>query len=133
METKSPNPKCNLPNIGAKPKPSKVLRCSAEHLGGTLVRFTFPCCDHMVVKDFAKGGPVTQRWTDANAKFYTRYWGLVFHHGGDNGGVGCGACPKCLPHHAVLGIRGGRKYKDKAAQLRAFRNESMRPHSRNDK
>jgi hypothetical protein len=115
---KSPNPKCSLPNVGPKPKPSKVLRCSAEYLGGTKVRYTFPCCDHMITKDHSKG-PVIKRWTEDTAKFYTRYWGLVHHHGGHTGGVGCGACPKCLPHHAIMGIKGGRKYRDMGARLRA--------------
>ena len=88
------------------PKPSVFLRAAAKYLGGTTVRFTFLCCGHQVTKDYSKG-QVTQRMGEWAVQYMSRYWGDPSEVG--QSGVTCGACPKCLPEHATMGIRGGRK------------------------
>ena len=65
----------------------EYLRGTAEYLGGTRVRFTWPC-GHTQVKDF-NTGPIPKRIGSAGCKFLARYWS---HSGG---GVNLPRCPRC--------------------------------------
>ena len=59
-------------------------RATAEHLGGTKVRFTSPC-GYRYTKDYSKG-PVAKRMPASGVAWLVRYW--------QNGGVDA-ECPKC--------------------------------------
>jgi hypothetical protein len=64
------------------------VRGSAEYLGGTRVRFTWPC-GHTETKDFSTG-PVTKRIGAGGVRFLSRYWGK------DQGGVNLPPCRRCV-------------------------------------
>lgn len=66
-------------------KPQKTIRGKAEHLGGTKVRYTWPC-GHTQVRDHSKG-PVPKRIGELGLRFLTRYW--------NNSGVNLPLCKKC--------------------------------------
>ena len=48
------------------------VRGTAEYLGGTRVRFTWPC-GHTQTQDFSKG-PVHRRMSEFGCRFLTKYW-----------------------------------------------------------
>tara|TARA_Y100000310_G_scaffold336739_1_gene422101 strand:+ start:9265 stop:9612 length:348 start_codon:yes stop_codon:yes gene_type:complete len=86
-------------------------RASADYLGGTRFRFTFPCCGHSFTQDFSKGPPA-RRMGEMGCAMMARYWGI--HLGPDgrpsaSDGVTLGWCPKCMPECATIGLRGGKK------------------------
>lgn len=59
-------------------------RATAEYLGGTKIRFHFPC-GHSQTKDYSKG-PVAKRMGEAGCRFMVKYW--------STGGV-TAECPRC--------------------------------------
>jgi hypothetical protein len=71
---------------------SKISRATAEHLGGTRVRFTFPC-GHSRIDDFSKG-PVAKRVGELGVRVLVRHW--------QAGGVTY-PCPKCFPTRPSAG------------------------------
>lgn len=65
------------------------VRGWAEYLGGTRVRFIWPC-GHSRAKDYSKG-PIVQRMGIGGVRFLSRYWGK------QHGGVYLKPCPRCKP------------------------------------
>ena len=63
-------------------------RTWAEHLGGTRMKFHYPC-GHSSVKDYSKG-PVTRRMGEVGVRLMCRWWSK------EKGGV-TAPCPKCDP------------------------------------
>ena len=60
-------------------------RATAEHLGGTRVRFRHLSCGHSSTKDYSKG-PVAKRMQETGVRLMVRWW--------SKGGV-TAPCPKC--------------------------------------
>ena len=104
-----------------RPDPSPFLRARGEYAGGTKVRIIFACCGHTVTQDLAKRHPGVGEF---GARFLGRYWG------GDQRGVIVGACPKCLPDLAEMGIRGGKKKKPLTPFLKELKDQRKKNRER---
>lgn len=63
-----------------------MKRAYAEWLGGTRMRFFYPC-GHTSTKDYAKG-PVSKRMGSIGTKMMASWWSK------DKGGVSGAHCPK---------------------------------------
>lgn len=67
----------------------KTPRATAEHLGSTRVKFTFPC-GHTKVEDFGTG-PVAKRWGESGTRLMVKWWqsaGVTYE---------CARCAQRLP------------------------------------
>jgi hypothetical protein len=64
----------------------KTIRGTAEYVGGTSIRYTWPC-GHTQTQDHSKG-PVTKRFGAWACQFYVRYWA-------GSGGVNLPLCKRC--------------------------------------
>jgi hypothetical protein len=62
-----------------------VIRGRAEYLGGTRVRFVWPC-GHTETRDYSKG-PIPKRVGATGVRFLTKYW--------SSGGVTLPRCKRC--------------------------------------
>ena len=69
----------------ASSTPGTRVRAYAEHLGGTVVRFHYPC-GHTSTKDYSKG-PVVKRMGTLGVKMMASWWSQA------KGGVTAN-CPK---------------------------------------
>lgn len=63
-----------------------MTRATAEQIGPTVIRFTYPC-GHSSTRDFSKG-PRAKQMGEFGVRFMARYWRK------ENGGVAA-PCPKC--------------------------------------
>ena len=70
-----------------KKRVSMNVRGNAEYLGGTRVRFTWPC-GHTQTQDFSKG-PMTKRMGASACRFMSHWWSK------SSGGVYLKPCRRC--------------------------------------